>query len=149
MDEAQLEAWLELAELAADESFQEVLRRQGEPFLGVDEASMDAWATSVQSVMARAAEAAENEAADGEVAQAVVESWVEALARTLGRAPDAAFERWTLEYFEATSDARFERYWQLVAVLKGWTYTDVYTRAATWLVECLRVRVGDQTASSA
>ena len=51
MNETQLEAWLELAELAADESFQEVLRRQGEPFLGVDEASMNAWTTSLQNVM--------------------------------------------------------------------------------------------------
>ena len=147
MDEAQLEAWLELAELAADEGFQAVLRGQGEPFLGVDEASMNAWTTSLQNVMARAAEAAEeNRPAHGVVAQEVVESWVEALARTLGRTPDAAFERWMLEYFEATSDPRFERYWQLIAVLKGWTYTNVYTRAATWLVECLRKRMESQTA---
>lgn len=142
MDETQLEAWLELAELAADESFQEVLRQQGEPFLGVDEASMEAWTTGLQNVMARAAEAAkENEPAHGEVAQKVVESWVEALALTLGRRPDAAFERWMLEHVEATSDPRFERYWQLIAVLKGWTYTDVPTGAATWLVECLHIRV--------
>lgn len=142
MDETQLEAWLELAELAADESFQEVLRRQGEPFLGVDEASINAWTTSLQYVMARAAEAAKNEPAHGEVAQEVVKNWMEALACTLGRTPDAAFERWMLEYFEATSDTRFERYWQLIAVLKGWTYTNVHTGAATWLVECLRIRVG-------
>ncbi len=147
MDETQLEAWLELAELAADESFQAVLRRQGEPFLGVDKASVNAWTTSLQNVMARAAEASEeNRPAHGAVAQEVVESWVEALARTLGRTPDAAFERWMLEHFEATSDPRFERYWQLIAVLKGWTYTDVHTGAATWLVECLHIRVGGETA---
>lgn len=150
MSETQLEAWLELAELAADESFQEVLRCQGEPFTGVDEASLNAWTTSLQSVMARAAEAAEeNRAARSEVAREVVESWVKALARTLGKTPDAAFERWMLDYFEGTSDPRFERYWQLVAVLKGWTYTGVHTGAAMWLVEGLRIRVGGQTASSA
>lgn len=141
MDETQLEVWLELAELAAAESFQRVLQQQVQPFAGVDGARMHAWTTSLQSVMARAAEAVkERQPAESEVAQHVVTDWVEALAGTLGKAPDAVFERWMLEHFEATSDPRFERYWQLVAVLKSWTYTDVHVQAAGWLLKGLRSR---------
>jgi len=142
MDETQLEAWLELAELAADRSFQETLQQQMHPFAGVDEARMHAWAMSLQSIMARAAEAVEeHQPAEGDVAQDLVKGWIEALANTLGKAPDAAFERWMLGYFEATRDPRFERYWQLIAVLKGHVYINVYAGVADWLLEGLRIRV--------
>lgn len=142
MNETQLEAWLELAELAADKGFQETLQRQQQPFVGVDDARLKTWAEVSQALMALAVRAVEQrESAAGEVAQELVNRWLEGLADVLGRTPDAEFAGWTLDYFEATSDPRFDRYWQLVAVLKGWTYEGVWARATDWLLEGLRVKL--------
>jgi DNA-binding transcriptional MerR regulator len=142
MNEAQLEAWLELAEIAADESFRHTLQRQGQPFAGVDDAGMQGWTEASQALMARAVRAVErDESVAGKLAQDIVAGWVEGLADALGKTPDAEFARWMLGHFEATSDPRFDRYWQLVAILKGWSYTNTYAQAAAWLLEGLRVRV--------
>lgn len=142
MSEVQIEAWLELAELAADKSFQRTLHWQGQPFVGVDDAPMHTWNQTVQTLMSRAARAIDDhECADGEVAQGIVKGWVEALAGILEKTPDSEFANWMLDHYEATSDPRFERYWQLVAVLKGWVYTDIHARVTAWLLEGLRARV--------
>ena len=142
MSDVQIEAWLELAELAADESFQQTLHRQGQPFVGVDDAQMHTWTQTFQAPTNRAAGAVDDhECADGKVAQDVVGGWIEALADVLKKTPDSEFAKWMLEYYEATSDPRFERYWQLVAVLKGWTYTGTHVQVTDWLLEGLRARV--------
>lgn len=142
MNEVQIEAWLELAELAADKSFQQTLHWQGQPFVGIDDAHMHTWTQTFQTFMSRAARAiGDHECANGEAAQDIVKGWVEALADVLKKTPDSKFAKWMLEYYEATSDPRFERYWQLVAVLKGWAYTGTHAQVTDWLLEGLRARV--------
>lgn len=145
LTEAQLEAWLELAELAADEGFQQALKRQWEPFTGVDEARMRSWTETSQALMTRIKRAmGEGEPAEGEMGQAMVTDWLTLLAHTLDRSPDLLFVRWVVEHLETTSDPRFERYWQLVALLKGWTYTNEIASAHEWLLTGLRAKLTSQ-----
>lgn len=142
MSGTQLEAWLELAELVSDQDFQHILRRQLQPFEGLEASRVQSWTERTQALMAEALQAVRHqECADSEVAQAIVNRWIEAFADALEKTPDAAVARWMLEHLETTNDPRFERYWHLVTALKGWAYTDSYTRATRWLLEGLRVRV--------
>jgi DNA-binding transcriptional MerR regulator len=145
LTEAQLEAWLELAELAADEGFQQALKRQWDPFTGVDEARMRSWTEASQALMTRIKQAVgKGESAEGEVVQEIITNWIASLAHTLERSPDLSFVRWTAEHLQTTSDPRFERYWQLVAVLKGWTCTNEIALAHEWLLAGLRAKLTSQ-----
>lgn len=142
LTEAQLESWLELAELAADGSFQDVLRRQREPFAGVGEVRLGVWSVQVRELMIRAAEAVQRgERPDGDAAQRLIADWLEALAAALDRTPDADFAVWALGYFETTNDPRFARYWELVADLKGWQRANGAADVTPWLVRGLNVSV--------
>jgi len=146
MNETKLEAWLELAELVSDGSLRKTLHQQMRPFEGVDNATMHVWSKTFRELLAQAVCAVKKlEEPDGETAQKLVREWTEALASTLNKSPDAAFVRWLLEHFEATYDPRFERYWQLVALLKDQTYSRTYADAANWLLEGLRVSVHGKT----
>ena len=49
---------------------------------------------------------------------ALVRDWLQTLARTLDRKPDAAFKKWLLSQY-TQHDERASRYWELVAVTKG------------------------------
>ena len=144
LTEAQLENWLELAELAADTSFQEVLRLQREPFAGVDEARLEAWSSQIRLLMNQAAEAVKRgEPPSGEAAQRLVAVWLKALAKALGRPLDAEFAAWALYYLEATNDPRFARYWELVADLKGSQRWDRAGDVTLWLVQALNANRKD------
>ena len=98
MIEQQLEVWLELAELAADEGFQALLARQGEPFEALDAESTLEWHRLLGQVTARATEAVKTGlSAQSETARAILNDWTGGLARILGREEDRAFQQWMLE----------------------------------------------------
>ena len=142
MTERQLEVWLELADLAADESFQAVLARQGEPFEGVPDEATASWHALLGRLTARATEAVrKNVDLHSETAQALVNDWITGLATVLGRKPDSAFGAWMFEHFSATHDPRFQRYWELVAELKDLPFSPERAQAFDWLLESLRIRV--------
>ena len=140
----QLAAWVELFELASDDSFIRKLRAQTEPFWEAAGGSLDQaeFAEKTNRAYREAAEAVrEGRPPTGEREQRVVEGLIEANARALNRAGDPSFEVWLLRHYDETSDPRMGRYWHLVASLKKIEYDPAVAEAHRWLVEGLRWRV--------
>jgi DNA-binding transcriptional MerR regulator len=136
--EAQLFAWLELAELSSDPEFQTALEEQLRFMEGTDEAARQQWETVSQRLMQRALQAVQAaEPATGESARILVNEWMRAFAKVAGGKVDKGLVSRALDQM-TTSDPRFERYWQLIATLKGWPYDDRYIKAQRWLTESLQ-----------
>jgi hypothetical protein len=55
-----------------------------------------------------------------------------------GRANGPEFRSWLLELLESSGDRRYERYWQLLAIINGWPATPSVMPAAEWLIAALR-----------
>jgi DNA-binding transcriptional MerR regulator len=132
----QLQAWLELAELVQDKDFRARTRQMSEAH---DEARSrgESMATPSEEVRnqwfewsARAAtlmeagatpSSGEGRALAGEIAAAWSMSPADAAAQ-----------------IDTMTDARAERYWQLMAVINGWPPVPTLTPAAEWLAAALR-----------
>lgn len=141
LGEAELEAWLELAEIASDPAFLKVLENQAR-FADHLDASGTGWARwqeAGEPWLQAALEAIEQgHSPQSPRGQQVVQGWLTALAQALGRTAEPGFARWLLEQLEATTDPRMHRYWQLIAVLKGWQHQPPpLAQAMDWLLEGL------------
>lgn len=138
LTEEGLEAWLELAELVTDAGFQRTLGNQTRPVPGLPPDRAAAWGPAVQALLTGAREAVkEGRGPADPAAQAHLRASLETLALMMGRPPDGQFIRWFLEYMQSVSDPRMDRYWRLVAHLKGWTYTPAYAQGLRWLLDAL------------
>jgi DNA-binding transcriptional MerR regulator len=139
----QLDAWLELAELVADEDFQRTTRANaawGAELTG-DVADPDAWPRQIGAGLAAAAELRADgvEPSDARAAAAVT-LMTRDLAAAHGRRDGPAFRRWLAEELDAHTDPRAERYWQLVGIIQGRSGEEFATRIAdhAWLMAALR-----------
>lgn len=144
LTEAQLEAWLELAAIVADEDFWRRQRDQVQPFWEAARDGFDAgeWREVTGRIFEEAAAAvrAGRSPRDAD-AQRLADDWVAINARALGRAPDAVFARELLASVERGVDPRAERLWELVGMLRGCDDAGLRTRAFHWLLDGLRWRV--------
>lgn len=138
---------MELAEIVSDEGYWERLREQSRPFREAAEGRFDpydwqaVWGETMQEA---AAAVQEGRSPSGERERHVVSRWVEAHARATGRTGDPTFPAWLLSRYEATNEPRAERYWELIAILKGWERPEgpsPQAEAYRWLLEGLRWRV--------
>jgi len=146
LTDEQLDAWRELAEMVSDEGFGEALRRQSQPFWeSVEEGAFDLteWNEAQGNVISEAVAAVRKGVSSAEGrGQRVVGGYLEALARVMGREGDEdGLAKWWLSHYEATNDPRFERYWELIRILKGWPKESLQARAYEWLMEGLRHRI--------
>ncbi len=143
MNEGQLELWLELAEIAASKAFQQVLKQQMEPVVGLSVEQSQVWSQHTQGLIAQAVRAVrENLSPGSKESQEILEGWIAGFARLQNRKPNKTYKRWLLEYFQSIHHPSMDRYWELVAKLKGWEYTPIYAQAFAWLLEGLRVEQG-------
>ncbi|MCC3773452.1 MerR family transcriptional regulator [Streptomyces sp. UNOB3_S3] len=140
--QAQVEAWVELAELVQDDDFRAGMRRAaidqvrareeaGRP----DEQEARRLAELIRERTAGAREA--EVAPDSPAARPVVEELVRESARLAGREDGPGFRAWLLERLEIGSDSRYEHYWRLVSVINGWPAPDMGP-AVKWLIASLR-----------
>lgn len=144
LDEEQLAAWTELAKLASDESFVEALKEQTKPVSQTAEADFDptGWNEAVTAAFDEAKLAVrEGLPPTGERGRRVLVGWIEASAQAVGEQHDACFAEWLLSHHERTYDPRMERYWELIATIKGWEYDPTIAKAYGWLIEGLRWQV--------
>ena len=139
----QLDAWLELAELAADEDFQRTTRENaswGAEAVGHG-FDPDAWSRAVGRGLAAAAElrAAGVEPHDPRAAAAVAPV-ARGFARLLGRRDGPAFRRWLVTQLDARTDPRAERYWELVGIVQDRPGEEFAARVAdyAWVMAALR-----------
>jgi DNA-binding transcriptional MerR regulator len=146
----QLDAWLELAELAADEDFQRVTRANalwGVEAVG-DGFDPDAWSRRIAGGLAAAPElrAGGVDPADPRAAAAVA-PMAGGLAELLGRRDGPAFRRWLVSQLDAHTDPRAVRYWELVGIVQGRPDEAFTAKVAdhAWLLAALR-RHRDHTA---
>lgn len=114
----QLDAWLELTELAADPGFRAATKVSATWF--VDHARPDVDPRSWQRQLEEALELAQHCCAGGvEVddprARPAVEAYVAAHATAFGQDPSPAFRTWLHQQLDALTDPRAERWWHLVA----------------------------------
>jgi hypothetical protein len=148
LNEAQFEAWLELAALMSSEDFLSVVREQSRPFWEAVEGDfdMEGWQAAQGHIFQAAMQAvSEGRSPEGEDAQQVVAQWVALHARAVGQAPDAEFERTMLEGLEREHDPGAQRFWELVgAIRQSEDHVALYTRAFYWLKDGLRHRVAPQ-----
>jgi DNA-binding transcriptional MerR regulator len=142
----QLEAWIELAELVADDDFRAVIRRmaqrsaddrqasEGEPDPGA--------AQRVAALVAQRAGAAVSDeiAPTAAAAAAVVDELAAEFARLHEREDSPAFRAWLAEALDTFADRRAERYWQLLGVMNGWPAMPSSAGAWEWLIAGLAAR---------
>lgn len=141
--QAQIDAWIELGELIQDNSFRTVLRQaaveQARAVAEVGDTSADghrALASMLQEKAGAAIEAGiAPESAD---AQPVLDELVAAYAAHTGKVDGPRFRVWLLHLLESSSDRRYERYWQLLAVINGQPAGSSIMPAAEWLTAALR-----------
>jgi DNA-binding transcriptional MerR regulator len=145
LDEAQLEDWLELAQIAADAEFQRNLHEQLRLFEAIPAQKMQRWSALHTRIQVKAAEMlAAGVVPSDEEAQRLLTEWLRGLARTFARRHTPGFERLVRDKLEALDDPKLHRYWALVARLKNLPPSTAQTRSAQWLLEALRFRVDGQ-----
>jgi DNA-binding transcriptional MerR regulator len=147
----QLEAWIELAELVADDDFRATIRRMAER--GAADRSAAAGgaggpnssdAVRVAQLVAERAGAAVDAGVDpaGPAAAPVVDELAAAFAGLHGRTDDRELRAWLAEVLDTFADRRAERYWQLLAVMNGWPPQPTSAAAWEWLIAGLRTHPG-------
>ncbi|MGH2354534.1 MAG: MerR family transcriptional regulator [Chloroflexota bacterium] len=144
----QLDAWLELAELAADEDFQRTTRENARWVWEASGKTPDQQALLDGDHRALGlvedARQAGIEPSDERAVPAVA-AFVDGWARLLGRPDSPAFRAWLLDQLDAHTDPRAARYWQLVGMVRGWSDAPApvreRARAYAWLMEALRLSV--------
>ncbi|MDR0344271.1 MAG: MerR family transcriptional regulator [Nocardiopsaceae bacterium] len=140
----QVAAWVELAELVQDPGFRGSLRRSAAAQARARaetpaEPSREAHQAMAALLRERAAAASAAGIEPGSpAARPVTDEIVAAYAGHCGRANGPAFRAWLLDQLEAGSDARYERYWQLLGIINGWPVQPSITPAAEWLITALR-----------
>jgi DNA-binding transcriptional MerR regulator len=122
----QVQAWVELAELLQDDDFRATVRR-----VAVEQAQAVAHAPAPEPGAHEALAALLHERVTAAVgagiepgtpaAAPVVDEVVAAYAAGVGRSDTPEFRSWLTGLFATSTDRRFARYWQLLAVLGGQT----------------------------
>ena len=149
----QLDAWIELAELASDADFIDRIRemtswpRRPE---GAEQAAT--LARELTDALAKATELRHaGVAANDPAAEAALGPFVAYYGRMTGDSDSPEFRRILIAETERRSDPRAARYWQLVAIVRGNTWPTeqgqtlggprVDHRVMTWLFDALRASV--------
>jgi len=133
----QVDAWIELAELVQDPSFQASIRRMSEQHAAARASGEDlrpdaGWQQAAALVTERsnAALAAGLDPASPE-AQAIVDEVLPAFGGDHDRVALA-------DRFATATDPKAERYWQLMAIINGWPPVPTTVPAWEWFIAALR-----------
>jgi DNA-binding transcriptional MerR regulator len=137
----QIDAAVELAELLDDADFRRTIRRMSEQHAAGRET--DAPAGDWGAVAALVAEKGEGALAAGidpgsPEAAAIVDTIVPAFAGAGGDPADPAWRAALADRLAQGTDARAERYWQLLATINGWPPVPTTVPAWEWLIAALR-----------
>ena len=148
----QVDAWIELAELVQDEDFRASIRRMSEQHAATraeDQASATRaadqapdgvdWQAGAALVAEKAdgARAAGIDPASTEAAQ-IVDEIAPAFAGPQDDPGDPAWRAALADRLATGTDARAERYWQLLATINGWPPVPTRVPAWEWMIAALR-----------
>ncbi len=140
---AQVEAWVELAELSQDPGFRGVMRRLAEQHAA--ERARDDAAGPRRDPVAMVRDQAGPALAAGiapasPLSDPVVAAVTARYAHVVGRPDDAGLRRRLLVRLESANDPRRESYLRLLAVINGWSAPESLTPVLDWFIQALRVR---------
>ncbi|GAB3134459.1 MerR family transcriptional regulator [Microbispora hainanensis] len=143
-EDEQVEAWIELAELARDPEFGALMRRLAEQHVadqnraghGRGNVPRPGAVAIVRDHVAPALAAGVDSASPQ--AAAVVAAVTARYAGLVGRPDDAALRRRLLSLVDTARDPRRQTYVRLLAVVNGWPPPDDPTPALTWFADALR-----------
>ncbi|MFI5642144.1 MerR family transcriptional regulator [Streptomyces goshikiensis] len=139
----QVQAWVELAEMALDPGFRAVVRGMTEDLAaeqtrsGLTGPRRDITAT-VRDQAGPALTAGIDPASP--TADPIVATFTAHYAHLLGRPDDDELRRRLAARLESVNDPRRERYLQLLAVVNGWPAPESLAPVFDWSVQALRVR---------
>lgn len=139
--DAQLAAWVEIAELMADDGFRTRLAHGA--FAAADETALprvdSGKAAGLVSFTREAVAAARGAGIEPDSAEAapVVDAVVARFAEVLGRPAGPGLREWMAREFEAGHDPVVERYWRLVWTLNDWQVVDGHLPFQPWLIQAL------------
>ncbi|MEU6783244.1 MerR family transcriptional regulator [Nonomuraea angiospora] len=137
----QVEAWVELAELAQDEDFRAAVRRTVARYAAEPPAAPPRpGPAALARDHARPALAA-GLAPTAPEADPVVAAVVAAYARDLGLPDGPALRRRLVDRLEEANDPRRDHYLELLAVINGWPAPEPLSPALDWFTEALRARL--------
>ena len=144
----QVDAWIELAELVQDDGFRASIRRMSEQHAALREAGEPGLADGKpgpdwQAVAELVTEKGEGARAAGidpsspEAAQ-IVDEIAPGFAGPGDDPADPAWRARLADRLATGTDARAERYWQLLATINGWPPVPATVPAWEWVIEALR-----------
>ncbi|MFE0790772.1 helix-turn-helix domain-containing protein [Streptomyces mutabilis] len=140
--DAQLAAWVEIAELIADDGFRTRMAQAALPPADEDAlpgVAPEAAAELIPFVRRTVAAArAAGVDAEGDDAVPVVDAVVERFAAVLGRHDGPDLREWMAGQFEAGHDPVVERYWRLVWTVNDWQVVPGHLPFQPWVVQALR-----------
>ena len=143
--DAQVDAWIELAALVGDTGFRNRVHQMVAEGQRLRAASgLTENDTATQAAGRAVLEHAGRAVADGvdpgsDAASTVVDELVPLFASAAGRADDAAYRAELADQLERFSDARVERYWQLIALINEWPAQAPMVPSYEWFIAALRV----------
>ncbi|AQS68852.1 MerR family transcriptional regulator [Streptomyces pactum] len=139
--DAQLTAWVEIAELVADDGFRARMAHAALP--PADEEALPGAAPEAAAELVpfvrrtvAAARAADIDPDDDD-AVPVVDAVVERFAATLGRPDSPELRAWMARQFDAGHDPLVERYWRLVWTVNDWQVVPAHLPFQPWMIEAL------------
>lgn len=142
--EAQIDAWIELAELVEDASFRGRVREmvaEGQRRRTTSEADDPGAASRAASeaVLEKAGAAVIRGISPGSAqGVGIVSDLVGHFSTAAGRSDDAAYRAELADRLATFSDRRVERYWQLIGTINGWPAQPSSVPAYEWLIAGLR-----------
>jgi DNA-binding transcriptional MerR regulator len=150
----QLDAWIELAGLVADQDFHETTRRNAEwlPNAASDGLDMEGLQAGMNEAVSLARQfRTAGVAADDPRAEPAARAMVAAYATALHREPDGVFAGWLQEQHDEHTDPRAARYWELVGIVTDQVPSADHLAEIgiyPWLIEALRATVTRDAAKS-
>ncbi|MBB5112952.1 DNA-binding transcriptional MerR regulator [Micromonospora echinospora] len=140
-DDCQIEAWVELAELALDPEFRAGLRRLAEQHAadrtGTEGVRRDVVAVVREEVAPALAAGVEP---DSPGADPVLDRAADRYAQLCGRPEDADLRRRMLDRLRTARDPRRERYLDLLSVVNGWPPPESLAPVLDWSIRALHAR---------
>jgi DNA-binding transcriptional MerR regulator len=142
----QIDAWIELATLVGDPAFRQRIRQMAEDHSAARErgeqpgSSTEASQAGVALVAGKAGDAlsrgVDPASAEG---QAILTGLLADWAASVPTDDSPAFRAQLLSNLESGTDARAERYWQLLGIINGWPPIPSVVPAFEWVIAALRV----------
>jgi DNA-binding transcriptional MerR regulator len=150
-DAGQVEAWVELSELSQDPDFRAGARQIAEHHAAEFARSGTTWlrrdtAAAIRDEVGPALAAGVDPATPE--ADSVVAAVTARYAFVMGRTDDVALRRRLLAWLDTVGDPRRERYFQLLAVINGWSAPTSLAPVFDWIVQAVRARTAEGAARS-